>query len=226
MLAQTALPVDVTNDWLDYVTAGGSVVTLLAVLVALWPLLRERRREPDLDVEVEVDIATAPVGDNTPHRLNIGNGRNNDQARDVEVFVTVVGGDSKDGSKHMTYADKHPLTYHLEHEHVGRVTSMHIPAGFARPIDFMTLMPKHATAVNARFDRNNYPDEIVTTRYYDVVLTVTGSNFNAQTFKDRASVSVNTKHEKGPRAEWKWMERPKALSQRDISAWSRRPWCG
>jgi len=132
-------------------TSAGVVVTLLAVLVALFgPGWQTKRRRPKVTLRVDPNSGPLPVPINISERyardmrLLIENDPGQDTALDVEVFVTIVGDPGKDDSGFEYFegvTEAEALVF--DNPELGgplRDTST-VPAGFSRPVWFALVGP-------------------------------------------------------------------------------------
>jgi hypothetical protein len=221
-------------------TAIGALAAAGAVIVALFgPSWRERRRRPKLSLapkgtEISVDAdARSPL----ELRLRIHNARGKDTAESVEVFVSATSGRPA-GVGTMILVEDGNLNFDRPRaDHPGRSTAT-VPSGHSRSVSFALL--GSVTAVEACFHEtmrgkaSETPGEkfgalclfglsggrfswreipwLTVGETYDVVLVVTGANFDAVTFGAQLRLSDEDIPPDGPRIMiLKWLGAPREL---------------
>jgi hypothetical protein len=221
-------------------TAIGALAAASAVIVALFgPGWRERRRRPRLSVapegtEISVDAdARSPL----ELRLRIHNARGKDTAESVEIFVTVTSRRPDHGGTVILVEDGNLNFDRPRADYPGRSTAT-VPSGHSRPVSLALL--GSVTAVEACFHEtmrgkaSATPGEkfgalslfgfsggtfswreipwLSVGETYDVVLVVTGANFDAVTFGGQLRLSDEHIAPEGPRIMiLKWLGAPRPL---------------
>jgi hypothetical protein len=183
-------------NWTDvgifWATLGGVVVTLLAVLVALFGhRVQERRKRPRLSLSVDPVSMGVEIhsGDAEILSLRIHNEKGRDTAREVEVFVTVFG---QDGDIFLMAGEEVALNWDDPLGDGGGRSTATVPAGSSRRVSFAVLQHLAAVDEQGRADWAYlavYPPNKVTHATlregvpYAVTISVTGANFDALSYR-------------------------------------------
>jgi hypothetical protein len=227
-----------TEKGIFWATVAGVTVTFSAVLVALfgrrWD---ESRKKPKLRLTAGPDrmASTADSPNVVVRNLSLHNEEDRDTARDVEVFVSA---DARTRFEYFIAADGDTLNFDDPlSQRSGRSTAT-VPPGYSRRVPFAVIIPPQSTAVippsrplatTSWAQLAVYPrDKMGDARLYDGVVysvrvTVTGSNFNAITY--RGELEVKSTHEVAEDTSvqhWSlhWKKR---LSLSSVAAARRRP---
>ena len=216
-LSRHAAQMLLASSWLDYVAAIGTAVGALAaagaVFVALFgPGWREKRRRPKLSVTSEADEISVDADSRAALelRLRIHNAPGKDTAESVEVFITVT----EEGGSVILVEDASLNFERPRADQPGRSTAT-VPSGHSRPVSLALLGP--VTAVEACFHETMRGKASATPgekfgalslfgfaggsfswreipwlglgKTWDVVLVVTGANFDAVTIRGQLRLS-------------------------------------
>jgi hypothetical protein len=172
-------------------TTAGVIVTGFAVLVALFgPSWRHRRTRPFLSVQADPPGMGTAVDDGAVvMHLKLHNEASRETARDVEVLVTAY---ARDGQVLRVIAEEENLNFDNPFaEGDGRTTST-VPAGYSRRVSFAVIERSEqpddrgrihwgflATVPSRQMRLSTMPDDLA----YEAFVVVTGSNFDALTFR-------------------------------------------
>jgi hypothetical protein len=170
-------------------TAAGVVVTLGAVLVALFgPGWDRRRRGPRVTISTSFRTLQTKVFGSEIVGLVLHNKRGCDTARDVEVFVSLTF--AVDGVTGVVGGDQASLNFEdPTEEGPGRPTAS-VPPGFARGVNLAVLSEPNDEDRRIRDvaylalypTRLAHKRRLHEGRTYEVSITATGSNFDAVSY--------------------------------------------
>ena len=198
----TTVPVRIVNrSGPSTVEIVGVVVTFLAVLVALFgQQFHAWRRQPRLTLTPDPDSYATAVGlGGVPMNLRLHNERGRDTARDVEIFVTVATREiGQQGVPSMTVATDANLNLDdPAAEGPGRATTT-VPSGHSRNVNFAVvgvLEDEHGKLTDRWAYLALYPPRFAEASWlvfgvdYAATLVVTGSNFDAITYRGNLAFS-------------------------------------
>jgi hypothetical protein len=168
-------------------TAAGVVVTLAAVLVALFgPGWDRRRRRPAITINPSWRWLSTNIGGSDRIRLILRNKPGCDTAHDVEVFAYVTR--SMNGGFGAT-ADQANLNFDdPEQEGPGRSTAS-VPPGFGREVNLAVLVepdqdrhPRSVSYLALYPTRLAKEARLLAAETYEVSIVATGSNFDAVSY--------------------------------------------
>jgi hypothetical protein len=183
-----------TDVGIFFATSAGVVVTVCAVLVALFgPGWDRRRRRPVVTLSTVYRSRSTRVSDTDPFCLRLHNKTGCETAREVEVFAEVTF--PVEGGGLGVVAEQANLNFdNPTDDGPGRSTAS-VPAGFSRDVNLAVLDEAEFVDLDDTDDHERrrlrvaylalYPKRLVRTaglhenRTYEVGITVTGSNFDA-----------------------------------------------
>ena len=175
-----------TVGWDAIVAIGTLAAVVVAVLIALLPLIRERRRRPRLSLTHaephDIVRERSASEDVARFRLRIKAAEGKRTAENVEVFVESVSETVADGIRALLPAGGQPLRV----SHSDR-TAQAVPSGASRFVDLVELRRRSGSRTSAALLLAGTPVELHLGKPCRLEINVAGANFDSSALRCEVS---------------------------------------